>query len=160
MATSYGIEVPRNGDLAWLNEMIASYFAYAFEKEQRPELAIIVASVAQMSSDHLTYTALPDFPKAASLVQSGDSSNFIWYQHQLESQIVEVYAKRGLGFLSELKAAFPAGSTGQMTFEEAITRLDKISPGFKTWAARLQNLKTQGGMNDAKDNNASMKASL
>ena len=147
MAASSGIEVPRDGDLAWVNEMIASYFAYAFEREQRPDLAIIVASVAQMSSDHPLYMALPDFPKAAALVQSGNSSNFIWYQHQLESHIVDVYEKEGLGFLAELKAAFPAGSAGKLTFEEAISRLDKISPGFKTWATSLQNLNADGDKN-------------
>ena len=81
---AYGIHPPDEPSAAWLYEMIASYFAYASERAQLPETATIVEAVTKMSSGHLKYTALQDFPKTFALMATGDSSNFIWYQHLLK----------------------------------------------------------------------------
>jgi hypothetical protein len=137
----YGISVRSQEGTGWFLEVLASYFAYAYEKARDPEIATVVEAVAAMSSGPLKYTALEDFTKTIPLMAAGDSSNFIWYQHQFETRIVDVYRKQGLKFLPDVKAAF-SGSDDDMSFAELMTRLEKASPGSKAWAARLANLKT------------------
>jgi hypothetical protein len=139
LEAEYGIQVMRSGDSAWLNELVASYFAYAFEKSKRPETATIMEAVTKMSvGGPLKYTRLEDFTKTFALMASGDSSNFFWYQHQFEGQVVRVFANQGLDFLVKLKAEFPAGSKTEPLPGELISQLEKISPGFQAWQLELQ----------------------
>lgn len=131
---SYGIQPPSDPGAAWLNELLATYFAYAYEKANRPEIAVIVEAITRMSSQPVQYTAVEDFPKS-----SREASNFVWYHHQFESRVVEVYAKQGLDFLPKVKAAFPAGMKDNLSNPEVLSRLERISPGFQDWAAALAN---------------------
>lgn len=138
---AYRIHPPDEPSAAWLYELVASYFAYAYERAQLPATATIVEAVTKMSSGHLTYTALQDFPQAIALMTTGDSSNFIWYQHQFEARVVEVYSHEGLSFLAKVKSAFPAGTKDDLSLAATIDRLDSASPGFKDWAAALADQK-------------------
>ncbi len=137
----YGIQVESQESTAWFFEVLASYFAYAYEKERRPELATIVEAIAKMSSPPVMHTAPSDLPKTLSLMASGDSSNFIWYQHRFEGRIVDVYARQGLDFLPKVKAAF-SGQKGEINSSDLMSRLEQASPGFDTWSSHLANTKT------------------
>jgi hypothetical protein len=136
----YGISVQSQEATGWFFEVLASYFAYAYEKVRRPEIATIVEAVAAMSPGQLKYTAPEDFSKTFPLMAAGDSSNFIWYQHQFEARIVAVYRKQGLDFLPDVKAAF-SGRDDEMGPAELMAKLDKAGPGFQAWAAQLANVK-------------------
>jgi hypothetical protein len=136
----YGISVRSQEGTGWFLEVLASYFAYAYEKARHPEIATVVEAVAAMSPGSLKYTALEDFPKTFPLMAAGDSSNFIWYQHQFEARIVDVYRKQGLKFLPDVKAAF-SGRDDEMSPAELMAKLENASPGSKAWSARLANLK-------------------
>lgn len=138
----FGIQIEGQESTAWFFEVLASYFAYAYEKERRPELATIVEAVAKMSSPPVMYTAPSDFTKTFRLMAAGDSSNFIWYQHQFEGQIVDVYARQGLSFLPEVKAAF-SGRKGEINPVDLMTSLEQASPGFEAWFSHIANLKTE-----------------
>lgn len=140
----YGIQVESQPSTAWFFEVLASYFAYAYEKERRPELATIVEAVAAMSSPPAIYTSPSDFPKTLPLMAAGDSSNFIWYQHQFEGHIVDVYARQGLDFLPKVKAAF-SGRKGEISPLDLMTSLEQASPGFAAWSSHLANMKTDKG---------------
>lgn len=135
---SYGIQPPDEEGAAWFNEFLSTYFAYAYEKSNRPQLAVIVEAVARMSSAPVTYTAVEDFPKT-----SRDAANFVWYHHQFESRVVEVYAQQGLGFLMKAKATFPAGGQLHLSNAEVLSKLEQISPGFQAWASGLANKQTR-----------------
>lgn len=138
----YGIQLEGQESTAWFLEVLASYFAYAYEKDRRPDLATIVEAVAKMSSPPVTYTAPADFTKTFRLMAAGDSSNFIWYQHQFEGHIVDVYARQGLSFLPKVKAAFE-GRKGEINSTDLMTGLEKASPGFEAWSSHLATLKTE-----------------
>jgi hypothetical protein len=142
----YGIQVEGQESTAWFFEVLASYFAYAYEKDRRPELATIVEAVAKMSSPPVKYTAPSDFPKTLPLMAAGDSSNFIWYQHQFEGRIVDVYASQHLDFLQKVKAAF-SGRRGEINPSDLMTGLEQASPGFEAWSSHLANAKTENGSN-------------
>jgi hypothetical protein len=143
----YGIQVESQESTAWFFEVLASYFAYAYEKERRPELATIVEAVAKMSSPPVMYTAPSDLPKSLRLMATGNSSNFIWYQHRFEGRIVDVYARQGLDFLPKVKAAF-SGQKGEINSKDLMSSLEQASPGFETWSSHLANTKTDQGPKD------------
>jgi hypothetical protein len=134
LVAQYGIEARSH----WLNEMLASYFAYAYEKARDRETATIVEGFTKMSSPPIAYASLEDFEAHPMM----DAANYDWYQWQFQSRIVEVYRQQGLGFLVKVKAEFPEG-TRAMTMAETLSRLETISPGFKAWARRLGQYKTQ-----------------
>jgi hypothetical protein len=131
---SYGIQLSEDKSAAWMSEFLSSYFAYAYEKSNRPEIAVVVEAVTKMSSNPVKYTAVEDFPKS-----SGEASNFIWYHHQFESRVVEVYAQQGLDFLVKVKATFPADAKDNLSSAEVLSKLERISPGFEAWASALAN---------------------
>lgn len=135
----YGIQVEGQESTAWFFEVLASYFAYAYEKDRSPELATIVEAVAKMSSPPVTYTAPADFTKTFPLMSAGDSSNFIWYQHRFEGRIVDVYAKQALEFLPKVKAAFSTRK-GEIDPVELMKNLEQASPGFEAWSQHLADL--------------------
>ena len=136
----YGIQIESQESTAWFLEVLASYFAYAYEKERRPELATVVEAVANMSSPPVKYTAPSDLGKTLPLMAAGDSSNFIWYQHHFEGRIVDVYSSQGLDFIPKVKAAF-SGVKGELGLAELMTRLEQASPGFAAWYSQLANMK-------------------
>ncbi len=138
----FGIQFDSQESTAWFLEVLASYFAYAYEKERRPDLATILEAVAKMSSPPVMYTAPSEFTKTFRLMAGGDSSNFIWYQHQFEGRIVDVYARQGLGFLPKVKGAF-SGRKGEISSNDLMTSLEQASPGFEAWFSHLANLKTE-----------------
>jgi len=135
---SYGIQLSDEEGAAWMNEFLSTYFAYAYEKSNRPEIAVVVEAITKMSSKPVKYTAVEDFPRS-----SGDASNFTWYHHQFESRVLEVYAKQGLDFLIKVKAAFPAGVKSDLSNAKVLSNLERISPGFQAWASGLANKQTR-----------------
>jgi hypothetical protein len=139
----YGIAPPRQEGSWWVDEMLASYFAYAYERSRRPETATIVEAMTNLSSGDLKYTSLNDFPKTAPLLMAGDSSNMTWYQRQFEARLVAVYAKEGLDFLARVKETFPAGAKNDLSPAEVLAKLELICPGFQAWAGQMANMKAR-----------------
>ncbi len=128
LVAQYGIEVRSH----WLNEILASYFAYAYEKARDREIATIVEGFTKMSSPPIVYTSLEDFEAHGMM----DTANYAWYQQQFESRIDEVYRQQGLGFLAKVRTAFPKG-TRDISMADTLTKLEAISPGFQAWAKAL-----------------------
>jgi hypothetical protein len=123
-----------------LNEFVASYFAYAFVSERKPELKAVEDLCGRPTSVRPKNTTLTDFER---LYLSVDDVG--WYHGMFSLRIKEAYPKMGIQFLKELKLQFPAaaaqtagaspnGEMKAMPPEEALDKVESISPGFQVWA--------------------------
>jgi hypothetical protein len=126
----------------WLNEFLANYVLYAYLESQRRDLLWLlpVMRAGTHWSRPLEHVSLDDFESLYMqiLTDTSPSDNYGWYQGQFFDQVEKVYAQKGIGFLKEVRAAFPAGSERfALGNAETLRRLDKISPGFTAWAHSL-----------------------
>jgi hypothetical protein len=131
-SSAYGIRPSHK----WLNEMLASYFAYAFFRQHQPRQAQLWDGILQAYVDAVRpkHTSLEDFER---LYFGVGPQNYVWYQAQFQELARRAYDAKGLGFLREVRAAFPQTETAPMSMETALERLERIQPGFQAWAAGL-----------------------
>jgi hypothetical protein len=125
----YGIEPPN----LWLNEMLANYFAYAYEKARDPQTAKGAEEFVKTRMPSGVYRTLEDFEAHFSEIQP---ANYDWYQLQFGVRALEVYNQQGLEFVTRVKDSFPKGAA-KMSVADTLSRLEAICPGFETWAKRL-----------------------
>ena len=133
-ASTYGIRAPNK----WLNEMLASYFAYAFLREKHPKLAMLFyAMAAELVPDNpkQKYTSLEDFDRLYSGV---GVKNYDWYQGKFFQRVAQVYEVKGLSFLTDVRDAFPQEKQESLTPEAVLHRLERISTGFLEWSKDLR----------------------
>jgi hypothetical protein len=122
----------------WLNELLASYWSYAYISERQPEWRRVFDLLGRPSKVRPKTTSLEDFERLYSGVD-----DYGWYQGMYEVRVREIYPQRGLRFLSDLKQRFP-GTAGapwepiplatRMKPAELIAALERIAPGFQEWA--------------------------
>lgn len=127
-ANTYGIAKPAK----WLNEFVASYFAYTFIYAAYPESAHIwkLSGDAIFQGHEPTHRTLKEFEELYDRVGVPD---YGWYQSAFEKRANPLVEKRGVSFIRDLKEAFPEG-TGNLTNGEIIAKLEKIESGFKEWS--------------------------
>jgi hypothetical protein len=120
----------------WFSEMLATFFGYAFMRSERPEDAVVWEGVlgALNSSPSPAHTSLADFEEL--YVRVG-VANYQDYQAAFHTRVAEVYDAQGLGFIERVRAALPAGTGEDLTTDALLARLERIEPGFHTWAERL-----------------------
>ena len=141
LSYAYGIR-PR---CHWLSEFAASYFAYAFLSERKPELIRVFDLLGRPSGMRPPNATLAHFERVHDkTVDTG------WYQGMFERHIRELYPRLGLEFLRELKRHFPAGPDAKIGAsasasvqkkakkrsippEQALEKLEVIAPGFQSW---------------------------
>jgi hypothetical protein len=137
LCNEYGI----NPRCHWLNEFVASYFDYAYISERRPESKKVFDLLGRPSKLRPKNTTLADFER---LYEEVD--DYGWYQGMFETRIRELYPQKGLKFLKDLHKQFPAAAGHARTIpvpnpvppEQALGELEKIAPGFETWAKGFQ----------------------
>ncbi|MEZ4660985.1 MAG: hypothetical protein R2911_25830 [Caldilineaceae bacterium] len=124
----------------WLNEYIASYFAYAFIAELKPESKKVFELLGRPSKARPKNTTLADFERLYAGVD-----DYGWYHGMFEAHIQQLYPKMGLQFLTELQRRFPTtGPTQRLPRpnpvppEEVLEELEKFAPGFESWARSFQ----------------------
>jgi hypothetical protein len=123
----------------WYNEFLASYTGYAYLKAKEPAQALsneIFWTVGLDNSPH-PFTKLDDFESKYDQLQQEYPGNYGWYQLALDQRVVEIYAQRGVDYLREVRKEFPAGAP-TLDSAQLLNRLDRISPGWKVWAAHLE----------------------
>jgi hypothetical protein len=132
---AYGIQPPS----PWMHEFLATYFAYAYLRRAQPRLADLWdGMVAAPPDDRPQHTSLPDFDR---LYFGVGPENYFWYQGTYATRATEVFARHGLGFVSAVRDAFPAGGdAAQHSGEEVLAALERIDPGFMAWADSLQSV--------------------
>jgi hypothetical protein len=107
----------------FLNEILANYFAYAYEKARDPQTATVFEGFVKMAMPPGVYTSLEDFEEHRLSMQPG---NYDWYQLQFGLRALEIYDEQGLGFLAKVKSAFPKG-TPEISVADTPSRLEAIS---------------------------------
>ncbi|CAN5354536.1 hypothetical protein BH10ACI1_BH10ACI1_30520 [soil metagenome] len=133
LTRTYGIN-PAN---KWLNEFLATYFAYAYLKKRQPNLTRLWEAMSHSYLDGIApkYTALADFEK---LYFGVGLENYGWYQAESLLKGAQSYKKGKLKFLKEMKTSFPQTEKEPISLETAIERIEKISPGFTVWSQDLK----------------------
>ena len=129
---AFGIAPPNH----WVDELVASYFAYAFLKAKRPALADVweTMAAADLATHHPEHRSLADFEK---LYFGVGVPNYAWYEQVFFQRVVAIYASQQLAFLESMKRAFPTGAVAPNE-EEMMARLERIAPGFRGWASELR----------------------
>lgn len=128
----FGIRPPQ----LWLNELLATYFAYAFLRQDHPRQAQLWDGILQAYRDAVrpAHTSLADFER---LYFGVGAQNYVWYQARFQEMVRAAYEAKGLGFLREVRAAFPRGEAARLDTAETLRRLEGIQPGFQAWADAL-----------------------
>jgi hypothetical protein len=129
---AYGIQPPGH----WVNEFLATYFAYAYLRRAQPHLAELWDGMVQPApGSRPPHTSLADFDR---LYFGVGPENYFWYQGTFAARVSEVFAARGLGFLAAVRETFPEGAAAPADGDEVLARLERIEPGFIVWAAALE----------------------
>lgn len=119
---------------SWLSEFFADFLwmAYFTDGSADPRaVAYTDAWRAWRLSLNPTNTSLEDFDRLYFGV-----SNYGWYQAQFEKRAADVYKAQGLAFLKRAKDVLPP-TNQPIAVDEALKRLEQVSPGFVEWAAGL-----------------------
>jgi len=137
LARVYGVDP----QVHWLDEVIATYFLYAYISERKPEMKPVLELLVRPSKIRPRNTSLEDFERLYLRVD-----DYGWYQGMFETRVRELYPKMGLKFLEELRRKFPAAANlpkEQPAKGEAargispasvLEQVEQIAPGFQTWA--------------------------
>ena len=121
-----GIEFPEK----WTFELMATYLAWAYLAEARPETAALWLDISRnvlagMDPVHRSLDAFEEL-----YVRVG-VSNYAWYQMVILMRVAEVYEETGLSFVQEWKArGLPAGSD-----DHCVEAFERLHGGFAEWAA-------------------------
>lgn len=120
----------------WLDEWLASFYAYAFLQERRPAQARLWEAVLMLYRDGVVpeHRSLEAFDR---LYFGVGARNYVWYQAQFQRQVEAVLARHGLAALEgvrEALRALPAEPSARLVIEQLELRL----PGFRGWAASLE----------------------
>jgi hypothetical protein len=116
----------------WVDELVASYFAYAFMKEKYPDLANVWDAMAETSlaTQQVEHRSLADLD---TLYFGVGIPNYAWYEQLLFRRVQTIYTAQGVRFLEAMRREFPTGAPPP-TPAETMTRLERIAPGFAAWA--------------------------
>jgi hypothetical protein len=115
----------------WLNELTATYFAYAFLRAEHPELATVFEELGAAKLDGYTptHTTLANFD---ALYVGVGPSDYTWYQSLFLQEVTRIYEADGLAFLSRLEEVFPAGATPAEA-DARLSQLEQVSPELRRW---------------------------
>jgi len=122
----------------WLNEWVATYFAYTYLRAARPQDARMWEGVLQGYRDAVqpTHRTLESFER---LYFGVGARNYVWYQAQFQRLVAEVHATHGVNFVRRLKEAFrEGGGAATMTPKELLRRLDALHPEFEEWERTMR----------------------
>jgi hypothetical protein len=129
---AYGIQPPGH----WVEEFMATYFAYAYLRRAQPRLAEVWDAIVQPAPDtRPAHTSLGDFDR---LYINVGPENYFWYQGTFAARVTEVFNERGLGFITAVRDAFPVGGEADLQPGVVLERFERIHPGFIAWAAALE----------------------
>jgi hypothetical protein len=121
----------------WLDELLATYFAYAFMRERRPLLAALWDDILQAYTEAVqpAHRNLADFDR---LYFGVGAQNYVWYQAQFQRLVRAGFEARGLALLRDLRSAFATPVASPLAPDVILQRLEPHLPGARAWAAALQ----------------------
>jgi hypothetical protein len=119
----------------WFNELMASYFGYAYLKEANPALATVWDAL----SDSLVETITPSTRSVAEfdrLYFGVGADTYLWFQGKFQEGVEWLYDAQGLAFGERVRAAFPKPSENLYSIN-IWDRVDAFAPGFRRWAQAI-----------------------
>lgn len=117
----------------WFNELIASFFAYAFMREMAPEAAVVWDAVTRAGREGYDpiHTSLDDLNR---LYIGVGVSNYSWYQNTFQAWIGPLYETHGLGFLALVRDRLQSLDEVPESSIELLRVLEEVAPGFVAWS--------------------------
>ena len=131
-ATLFGIEAPA----IWFDEFLASYVAFLYMHQQRPEMAEIweITGGGILRGYEPEHRTLAEFERLYSRVGVPD---YAWYQSAFEERVNPLVKRHGFALLRKSKELFPSG-TETLPPHKVLARLEEHYPGFQAWAELFQ----------------------
>ena len=116
----------------WLNELLATYVAYAFMCERQPEAALLWGAMldAYHGAARPPRPSLTDFD--ARYFGVGPRA-YVLYQAQFQRLVRQVYDAHGLAVLQRLREAFATPSAEPHDPADVVRRLVPHFPGAQAW---------------------------
>ena len=111
----------------WYSEFVASYLAYSFLTDRRPEDAHLWTLFCRAFLEHITPNSRPI---GDAHVLAGD---YAWYLGSLQQRVSEGHARYGRDFPQQLRAAVQEHGSAS-DWESARRLLERASPGFDEWS--------------------------
>jgi hypothetical protein len=123
----------------WFEELIATYFAYAFVSRTDPAWARAgrLEWAAFVQRDPPASATL-DWRFMANLPPEQFGRTYAWYQNLLNVRAADLYAEHGMDFLRDLRDQLVWTSSDEWTSDALLNRLESFAPGFQAWAAQLE----------------------
>lgn len=125
----------------WFEELLATYWAYAFVRSHDPEWArkiqgewvdFVAAYTPPVLSLDWGWNVMDGLPPEEW------ARLFAWYQNLLNLRVAELYEEHGVGFLRAVKDQLAWEDGGDWTTASLLPALEEIAPGFVAWADGLQ----------------------
>lgn len=114
----------------WVDEFMASFFAYAYMIEKINTYAKVgeaMTNVTYLGESQPAHTSLEDLDELYSNV---GVENYDWYQKKFMKLAIAIYKEQGLDFVFKVKKAFAGEEVDTLT---AFNRLGTIAPVLKKW---------------------------
>ena len=123
----------------WFNEYMATYMAYTFLRSQEPATIGMWNAVALdiIHGFKPSTRSLDEFNRLGLL--KGGPETYGWFQSHFNLGVTAVLEqKKDADWFGELRAAGLDKDSRSLTTSELLDRLDRITPGFKQWAEKLE----------------------
>ncbi len=134
---------PRSGQpyssVRWFDELIATYFAYAFVRTSNPSWSATAQEEWQRAVESFTPSVVSlDWSHFRDLSPVEFARTYAWYQNLLNLRAAALYEKHGLDFLRRVRDRLDWQNADEWTTDGLIPILDDIAPGFQAWASALE----------------------
>ena len=123
----------------WFNEFMATYMAYTFLQSREPATISMWNAVA-LDIVHGFKPASPSLDEFNRMgLLKGGAETYGWFQSHFNLGVTLVLEqKKDADWFGELRAAGLDKDSRSLTTSELLDRLDRITPGLKQWAEKLQ----------------------
>lgn len=123
----------------WFEELLATYFAYAFLQQSDPKWARAARQEwRELVDADPPASATLDWSFMFQLPPREFGRTYAWYQNLLNLRAASIHSEHGVAFLDQVRDRLPWSSADEWTTETLLPLLDSIAPGFQAWADGLE----------------------
>jgi hypothetical protein len=134
----YPGETLRRPPVLWFDELMATFMGQAYQWITRP--GTLQQARRRAQGTRATGNARPGDTSLETFEANAaglDLVTYSWYEGAFAARASEVFEKRGLEFLHEIRRRLPWDQLDSWTSPALIAWLDEIEPGFSAWAAEF-----------------------
>ena len=123
----------------WFEELLASYFAYAYVQASDPDWARASREEWRAVAAGYSPPVLSlDWGFIRGLAPAERARTYAWYQVMLNLWAAELYEEHGLDFLRAVRDRLPWETSASWTTQSLLPALEQIAPGSEAQASALQ----------------------